>query len=309
MLLVVTNRDDLTADWLIVEVQRRGAQYVRFNTEDYPQQAMIHWSVDDARLVLGACEIAAEDIRSVWFRRPVSPLLRPGLTVEEAEWALRETSEALEGFWRTLDARWVSRPSLIRLADSKPLQLLDAVALGFDVPETEITNSASRVHALMERSQEGVVCKPLLNGRVRSSGRSLLFTSIVPPALLDTLADEPHLFQALVPKRYDIRVTVIGDDVFATRIEPQPGSEINVDWRRLRPEALSFGAETLPDDVAERCLRLVHHYGLAFGAIDLARRVDGGYTFFELNPNGQWAFVEHRTGQPLRARLADILTA
>jgi hypothetical protein len=46
---------------------------------------------------------------------------------------------------------------------------------------------------------------------------------------------------------------------------------------------------------------------LAFAAIDLARRPDGGYTFFELNPNGQWAWLEQRTGIPLRSRLADLL--
>jgi hypothetical protein len=43
--------------------------------------------------------------------------------------------------------------------------------------------------------------------------------------------------------------------------------------------------------------------------VDLARRPDGSYTFFELNPNGQWAWIEQRTSVPLRAHLADLLTA
>lgn len=52
---------------------------------------------------------------------------------------------------------------------------------------------------------------------------------------------------------------------------------------------------------------MTHSYGLRFAAIDLARRTDGGYTFFELNPNGQWAWVEQMTGLPLRAALANEL--
>ena len=308
MVLVVTNRDDLTADWLILELQHRGEPYVRFNTEDYPQRCALDWSVDDARLQLGGRALSADDIDAVWFRRPVAPQVRPGLAADDAAWAVREAAEALDGFWRTLDARWVSRPAAIRLADSKPLQLADAVRLGLEIPDTAITSSVSRVQALMERNQHGVICKPLRDGRVRRSGRALLFTSTVTPEQLDALGEEPHLFQALVRKRYDIRVTVIDDDVFSTRIESPAGAEADVDWRRNQPNSLRYEPEALPDDVAERCRRLVKHYGLSFGAIDLARREDGGYTFFELNPNGQWAFIEQRTGQPLRARLADLLS-
>jgi glutathione synthase/RimK-type ligase-like ATP-grasp enzyme len=72
---------------------------------------------------------------------------------------------------------------------------------------------------------------------------------------------------------------------------------------------LAHTVETLPSDVVELCVALCRSYKLQFGAIDLARRPDGGYTFFEINPNGQWAWVEQRTGLPLRARLADLLLA
>lgn len=307
MVLIVTNRDDLTADWLILELQRRRTPYVRFNTEDYPQLSTVHWTVDDPRIEVKGRELRAQEISAVWFRRPMPPQLRPGLQTDEAVWAAREAAEALDGFWRTLDTRWVSLPSAIRLAESKPLQLSDAATLGFDIPDTEITSSINRVQALMERNQHGVICKPLRDGRVRHSGRSLLFTSIVTADQIKGLGDEPHLFQALVQKRYDIRVTVIGDEVFSTRIE-SPDFGADIDWRRNHPDSLRYLPEVLPDDITELCRRLVRRYGLSFGAIDLARRQDDGYTFFELNPNGQWAFIEQRTGQPLRARLADLLS-
>lgn len=307
--MVVTNREDLTADWLILELQRRGARYIRFNTEDYPQRVALDWTPTDAVLRVGASEMAAGDLDAVWFRRPVRPRLRPGLTPAEAEWATREAAEALDGFWRTLKTRWVSEPSAIRMADSKPRQLADAPALGWEIPDTEITNSPTRVSALASRSPAGIVCKPLRGGRVRQSGGSLFFTTVVDPVTVEHLRDEPYLFQARVPKRYDIRVTVIGQEAFATRIEPRAGLTPDVDWRRTPQTSLRFTRERLPDEVSERCVSTVEHYGLSFGAIDLARRQDGGYTFFELNPNGQWAFIEQATGQPLRAKLADQLGA
>jgi glutathione synthase/RimK-type ligase-like ATP-grasp enzyme len=125
---------------------------------------------------------------------------------------------------------------------------------------------------------------------------------------LDDLDAEPYLMQALVPKRYDIRVTVIGNEAFAVGIGSQSVAGSDVDWRRGEVMDLAHWVEQLPDEVSRRCVELVHSYDLSFGAIDLARRPDGGHTFFELNPNGQWAWLEQRTGLPLRARLADLLT-
>jgi glutathione synthase/RimK-type ligase-like ATP-grasp enzyme len=63
----------------------------------------------------------------------------------------------------------------------------------------------------------------------------------------------------------------------------------------------------LPADLAERCLELVRAYGLEFAAIDLVRARDGRYVFLEINPNGQWAWLEQVTGLPLRSRLVDLL--
>ena len=81
------------------------------------------------------------------------------------------------------------------------------------------------------------------------------------------------------------------------------------DWRRGDVDKLDHWVEPLPTDLADRCIRLVADYGLAFGAIDLARTPDDQWVFFELNPNGQWAWLEHKTGLPLSAALADLLLA
>ena len=39
--------------------------------------------------------------------------------------------------------------------------------------------------------------------------------------------------------------------------------------------------------------------GLFYGAIDLIRTVDGTYVFLEMNPFGQWAWVQDLCGLPL----------
>lgn len=310
MLLIVTNREDLTADWLILELERRAVDFVRFNTEDYPHDIPVAWTpAAGATITVRGRLIRAADVTATWWRRPVRPRLAPGLDPASEAWAAREAAEALQAFWHAVGGEWVSHPDSIRRASSKPRQLIDAAELGFDVPDTVITNERGALADLCNRAPDGVVCKPLTHGRVTDGpdGR-LFFTRLITDDMPLTLATDPFLFQARIPKAYDVRVTVVGDELFATRIDSQAAAGAAVDWRRGRPGELRHSPEELPDDLRDLCCRLTRHYGLRFGAIDLARRPDGGYTFFEINPNGQWAWIEQRTGVPLRARLADMLT-
>jgi hypothetical protein len=89
-----------------------------------------------------------------------------------------------------------------------------------------------------------------------------------------TVALTAHLFQALLFKQYEARLTVVDDELFATRIDA--GSEAaKMDWRR-DPDSLRYSKIELP-------------------------------VFLEVNPNGQWAFIEDATGQPITAAIADAL--
>lgn len=312
MVLVVSNRDDLTADWLLVELHRRGAQVVRFNTEDYPRDVALTWNpAAGGKLQLPDAAIALVDVEAVWYRRPLAPQPPDDVDGDLAAWAVREAQEALDGVWRTSDARWVNHPDANALAGCKPEQLRRAARAGFDVPATIVTNDAAQLRAFAASCNEPLVCKPLYDGWVASASADRIFWTtrfdLADNDALEDLAGEPYLFQALVPKRYDVRVTVIGNDAFSVAIDSQDIPDSEIDWRRSDVENLDHRVENLDPPLARRCVDLVASYGLAFGAIDLARRPDGGYTFFELNPNGQWAWIEQRTGLPLRARLADLL--
>ena len=309
MLLIVTERGDLTSDFLILELEKRGIEFVRFNTEDYPTAVKIDWSPKGALLELGAQTYDLKHVESVWYRRPQLPKLPSDYPPDQARWASAEANEALHGIWRTLDALWVNHPDANRVGESKPAQLQVACFLGFDIPPTLVTNDPKALESFIKTHRD-VVCKPLLDGLVPEDGSELLFfTSKVEPEALKVhdLGPEPYLFQGLVKKDFDVRVTVIGEKVFAVGIDSQTEEEAELDWRRGAHSGLAHRPFQLPEEIAHRCIALCRHYGLHFGAIDLAVRPDGGYTFFEINPNGQWAWLEEETGLPLRSTLTDLL--
>ena len=247
--LIVTNRDDHTADWLIREFEEREAPFVRLNTEDFPRDIRLIWrSSGEHLLELYGDVYPLSVFRSVWYRRPVAP--RPDAAGDPGlvRWAAVEAREALDGLWRTHEAVWVNHPAENLNAGIKQEQLVRASSMGFAVPETLVTNDLAAVRNFAAAHSRGTICKPLRMGRLLADDQEqLFFTSPVSEEDLQRFKDgqEPYLFQELVEKTYDIRVTVIGAHCFATRIDSQVQDASKVDWRRSGG-GLGHSAETLP---------------------------------------------------------------
>lgn len=99
----------------------------------------------------------------------------------------------------------------------------------------------------------------------------------------------------------DLRVTVVGDSIFATEIK-NPGE---LDWRRSH-DTITYRPYEPPGAVVAAVHRLMRSLNLVFGALDFVC-TEEGYQFIEINPNGQWGWIEHRTGQPISRALASAL--
>ena len=55
------------------------------------------------------------------------------------------------------------------------------------------------------------------------------------------------------------------------------------------------------------CVALLRALNLAFGAIDMILTPAGEYVFLEINPNGQWAWIQQCTGAEMSGCLIDLL--
>lgn len=315
VVLIVTNKSDITADLVVLEFQRRGTPYVRFNTEDFPQRVGISWRMDnhgvDGSIRLPGSELSLRDVVSVWYRRPGAPEIAETVRCPSLrEFAHRESQEALAGLWRTMDCFWMSRPDAINSARYKPRQLEIASDLGLNVPKTLITNSPDEVEGMLDECGQ-LIAKPLFSGEINfGDNRKVVFTT---PISRDELTARksielaPTIFQEYIQKDLEIRVTVVGDKVFAASINSQDIDGALHDWRRAPPGSLSFRSYALTDSVSETCASLVARFGLTFGTIDMVKTPKGDYVFLELNPNGQWGWLENPTGDPYTSTIANLL--
>jgi glutathione synthase/RimK-type ligase-like ATP-grasp enzyme len=312
--LVLSVPEDETASLVVEELRRRQHAVYWFDTTSFPLKTQLSARNDglgwDICLSGADSKLAFTDIVSIWYRRPRVFEFDPSLTDAERRWARVEAQVALGGLLRTIDCLWVNHPDQTLAAEYKPLQLHLASTLGLSTPKTLITNCPDDAREFI-RGLDRVVYKtlgtPSLPLQTHTGSRHVFTTLLDADSLLEleAVAVTPCLFQEYVAKKAELRLTVIGREVFPVEIFSLEGEEL-VDWKS-NLEGLGYRVYPLPTHVRAACLALIDLLGLCFGAIDMIVTPDDEYVFLELNTNAQWAWLEPETGLPMVEAMADLL--
>jgi glutathione synthase/RimK-type ligase-like ATP-grasp enzyme len=212
-----------------------------------------------------------------------------------ATFCRQETRAAIIGGIIGRNVRWMSHPSAIWQAEYKPYQLQLAASLGLTIPPTVVTNDPSAVRSAFDEFGD-LIIKPTRSGYViKDGGEYAIYTSRLLAEHLDDLESarwSPSIYQALIPKKYDVRVTFVGDRYFAAAIDSPSDPAAHVDWRQTENPALPHYPLKLPGALEATLRQLMDALRLTFGAIDLIQTPEGDYVFLEVNPNGQWLWLD-----------------
>ncbi|HEY8471675.1 MAG TPA: ATP-grasp ribosomal peptide maturase [Natronosporangium sp.] len=313
--LVLTHRFDPTADYVVHELNRRAAPVFRCDPGEFPNRLTLTASLatDDTDtgwaglLRLPERTVSLQDVGCVYYRRPTRFDLPAGMSEQVRRWS---TIEARMGFGGVLSAmpRWLNHPVDIGRAEYKPVQLAFAQACGLDVPATLVTNDpAEAVRFLNEIGP--AVYKPFHPTGIteRAVHRTIYTTPVSAGDIDETVRLTAHLFQARIEKQYDVRLTVVDDVFFAARIESREGPALN-DWRTAYDTLAYRPLTEVPTRIRTAVQTLMNRLRLRFGALDFVVAPDGRWWFLEINPNGQWAWIEDATGLPISSAIADALT-
>lgn len=324
MVLLFTNKEDAHPNLVLDILAERGVPFFRLNTEALLTEYEFCWWADaggcDFRItnVQTGLTLQGRDVTAVWDRRPEPPRFLP---VENSEVINEHIRKEALGFLRFLRYYLEGIPSVgsivgDRVASSKMLQYQVAIDCGFVIPRTVFSNRKTDFLAFFEKQKD--LCMKGIEGSGvwdEQNGREyVFFTRKVASQDLESIPEEAFsqtvsFVQTYIEKAYELRVTVVGNQVFSTLIDSQrlPEYKGKEDWRQGYEEGLVFKAHELPEAIREKCLTLVHGLGLNFACIDLIVRPDGSYVFLECNPNGQWLWIELSTGQKISAAIADFL--
>lgn len=312
-ILIVTSRWDTTAYAAAAILRKNGREVAFFYPEDIPQRAQIEMQFRQGkwsnRLYTEDGSIDLDDIKAVWWRKPYVSRPSESLSRVQFPYARRESEYAMKGMWELLlnnpDVYWMSNPHNIRRAGNKVIQMEKGTAHGLVSPKTLITNDPEDVRKFYDETSQRMVFKSmtgpfLLPGEVEEPYTAETFVPGLPLVRpftdedmknVDSVRQSACMFQELVEKKHELRVTVFEDRIFTCRINSQKNELTRYDWRRQDTLPQATVGE-LPDSIADACLKLLDEFGLRFGAFDFIVTPDDEHIFLEVNPNGQWLFVQ-----------------
>lgn len=301
-ILIISNKEDITTDFIVRKLISCDVLFYRLNTEDIAHSVFVSLDFEKQVFTLFDSNLNKhfnlQDFKSVYYRRPEIPMYRDGeLSAKERRYMQTEVAYTLEGIYSILNsAYWINPVWAIRKAENKLYQLQLARQLGFKVPASIVTNLPNSFKDFRSNHNECII-KPIRSGHIQDdTNPEVVYTNL----LTTTPPDEqikicPNYLQEHIEKKYDVRVTVVGEKTYAARIESQTTEDTKIDWRRGE-NILPHEVIELPTSVHNQCVSFTNGFGLQFSAIDYVIDRNGNFVFLELNPNGQWAWIENLTG-------------
>ncbi|HZU96176.1 MAG TPA: hypothetical protein VFF73_05660 [Planctomycetota bacterium] len=304
----------------------KGARVATFDLGDAPERALLSAWVSPSspsrlqvRREKDTLDLA--HVKTVWFRRMNDLGTDPDMAPEDQEFAESETVSMLLSMGVALEDRFWVNPVAAALAtdggNGKIGHLEIARQLGLEVPRTLATNDPQEARSFLQTCPQGAIYKPFrspvrkLKDEAGAEQPAGIFTNKLDEralAELEGVRHAPCIFQELVPKKVELRVTLIGDRVFACELHSQ-GRELSaVDFRRDQGMTLTpHATHQLPFEIERALLALRARLGLVYGAVDLILTPEGRYVFLEVNQQGQFLWIEEQTGLPLLENFTELL--
>ena len=284
MTLIIAPKIDITA----LKVSQFLNQYVWIDTTRDTFDSNIN--LTDNTLRISGISYNLNDFKSVYYRRTCDFWVKDKYVSEY----IRTEQVA---FLRQLEflipqAKWINLPSKMYLANNKLDQLQVAKKLGWIIPITQAGTSVNNIKVDIKYIIKSISSQLVNINENESCGLSsqLVNSSEITGINFGSVC----IVQEYVEKQYEIRVTIIGDNIFAFRINSQEtgNPQTAVDFRNWGDDKLKFELIDMPQVVIDKCFSITHHYGLIYNTIDIICTPDNEYVFLEINPNGQFGWMD-----------------
>jgi hypothetical protein len=324
-LLIVTSQSDIHVDALINyldnTLDNRKIEPIRLNTENFIQQAHYQFTWDksgnacDQKLAFQDSSRIIKDVKVIWWRKPQD--YYPYKMIED-EWAIKYSQEESKSLVQSLPglfpkAKWINNYYDLRFPSRRINQIPLAKQLDIPIPPTLVTNQYEPIVTFLKQYGSCII-KPMdYSGFLHDDKQYACYTRPIDLETIDALRDSIHLapvfIQQRISKKAEYRVTLIGKKSFVCRIETEHlnDAEVNQDWRVTEPDKLVHTPDTLPEDYIAKLHKMLELLGLNFGAFDIIRGDDDVLYFIELNPNGQWYWIEILTGMPMVKAMVELI--
>lgn len=325
MILLVTDKKDVHPSPVLKHLEDWKYPIFRLNTDALLTDYEFGWSISNGKSDFFIknnkthLTVRGDQIHSVWERRPSSPsqlLVNPENEIVE-KFIIDEARGFVFDLRHFLADRYcIGHPLFDCHSDSKMWQLKIARDLGFKIPSTVIANH-KKSFIDFAHDNESLLIKPINSDSAAdydSSTEKVFYSRKISRQQIfsaeeDSFSQTASCIQEYIPKQYELRVTVVHDQIFACKIDSQAQGEEEgkIDWRQGCDLGLKYCIVEVPGFVRTFCLEYLKRMHLNFGCFDFILTPGNEYVFLECNPNGQWLWIEHETGLAISKGIARIL--
>jgi glutathione synthase/RimK-type ligase-like ATP-grasp enzyme len=315
-ILILTEPGDTHAYAVSEALRRKGAKVSLWHTTDFPSRSGESILIGEKKKVITLqspqLELTEHHFDTIWNRRPAYVVDEAKLHPADRKFTDLECNIFRRSLLSLLDRNsfWVNPADAATHASRKPVQQDTAIEVGLETPDSLYTNDPQEIRKFIADQGGTIIYKPFRAITWKDEETYWLpYTSLITADSLvrdELLSMVPGIYQALIPKAYELRVTVMGNRAIAARVNSQDTQTGQLDWRKSYHE-LQMEAYNLPPEIAERCSALLARLGLVFGCFDFIVTPDGRYIFLEVNEMGQFLFVEHYTKIPLLDAFSEFL--
>lgn len=318
-ILIITRSDDNYSIKRVTEaLEAKGDTVIRFNTDQYPTDVMMAAQYSDdkrfLKLIVDGKSHDLNEVDAIWYRRlNLGDRIPRDLEKQMLTASIEETKRTFIGMLDSLGKFTLDPYQKVRYSGNKQLQIQIAAALGIAIPQTIFTNDAKEVLEFSKQVSGPVITKMQHSFAIYEQGEeNVVFTNVIGEEELNNLEGLelcPMTFQEKVEKKVELRITIVGDKVFTAAIDPNTSERAQTDWRRDGNNMIHDWVKyELPQEISEKLLKLMDRLGLNYGAIDVIVTPDDRYVFLEVNPSGEFFWLDWLFEGQISEAIADVLS-
>ncbi len=322
-ILIISNEHDIHLTPVIERLQTWGISVFRLNTENLFSKYKIHITYKKDQIVGSIINIVSgdvikiEEIKTIWERRPMEPMNTYSPIDEKFMETIRveQTSFYRQFRHSLMHCNWIGNPLTDLKAASKILQKSIAQKVGFSIPKSIFTNNFEELKLFIKDTCDYTV-KPMKADSIQldEDNQMVFYARKATFSQLENISaigfqNSPNYIQEYIEKKYEIRLTLIGDKAFVAKIDSKPmltgqGKE---DWREGYDYGIKFTEMDVDSILVDKCKAFLNELELNFGCFDFVVDENDNIFFLECNSNGQWLWIEEDTRMDISGAIAEWL--
>jgi glutathione synthase/RimK-type ligase-like ATP-grasp enzyme len=246
--------------------------------------------------------VYVDKLSLIWWRRSVRGQTYHGSEIleEHKQYLNAEFEASLFGILHAkFIGKWISDPFKTTFASNKIIQTLYARQVGFKLPRTLFSQDYNKIKDFLEEIDHQVIIKPIYGSTTIPLYTKKIDKSVL--AIPEDLSVCPTIYQEYIPGRTHLRINVFGSKIYPFMIETD-----ELDWRQNITIPITYGR--ISPELEIKIFTLLKLLNIQMGIFDFKiHELTGETFFFEVNPQGNFLFLEGVTNFPLADKFADYL--